>query len=81
MRRMPIQKIAKGFSEKEGLLVASEINVKALEAHLEATRPKKRKKVEVSPNSRFADIRAIQRAQIATGWEEIEIVDSSDSSD
>jgi hypothetical protein len=34
---------------------------------LEAIAPVRRKKVETSPNSRFVNIRAIHRAQIAAG--------------
>ncbi len=71
-RRLLFDKIGKGFAEKDTLLAASEIKIKGLEARLDALRPKKRRKVEVSPNSRFAEIRGIQRAQIAAGREEIE---------
>ena len=56
----------KGFDEKDTLLANTLQRVEALEAQLEAIRPQKRRKVELSPNSKFADIEAIQRAQNAT---------------
>jgi hypothetical protein len=38
-----------------------------LEVQLEKARPRKRMKVRTSPNSKFADISDIRRAQIAAG--------------
>lgn len=62
-KRLLFRKITKGFDEKDGLLAQAQLQIQALETQLEAARPRKRKKVETSPNSRFADIEAIQRAQ------------------
>jgi len=39
------------------------LRFQAVETQLDALRPKKRKKVEISPNSRFADIETIWYAQ------------------
>jgi hypothetical protein len=38
-----------------------------LEVQLEKARPRKRMKVRTSPNSKFADISDIRRAQLAAG--------------
>ncbi|KJZ69712.1 hypothetical protein HIM_10906 [Hirsutella minnesotensis 3608] len=62
-KRLLFRKITKGFDEKDGLLAKAQLQIQALETQLEAVRPKRRKKVETSPNSRFANIEAIQRTQ------------------
>jgi hypothetical protein len=62
-QRRLFRKITKGFDEKDILLANALQRVEALEAQIEAIRPQKRRKVELSPNSKFADIEAIQRAQ------------------
>ncbi len=59
MRYLLFDKIGKGFVEKDILLIASEIKIKRLEAYLDTLRSKKRKKVEVSPNSWFTNVRGI----------------------
>ncbi|GAB0139100.1 putative DDE endonuclease domain-containing protein [Epichloe bromicola] len=63
-KRLLFKKMTKGFYEKYGLLAKAQLQIQALETQLEAVRPKKRKKVETSPNSRFANIKAIRRAQL-----------------
>ena len=70
-KRLLFRKITKGFDEKDSLLAKAQLQIQALEAQLEAARPKRRRKVETSPNSRFADIKAIQRAQ-----EEVAVAES-----
>jgi hypothetical protein len=40
-----------------------ELKIQSLEVQLEKARPKKRRKVRTSPNSKFADTEAIQQAQ------------------
>lgn len=62
-KRLLFRKITKGFDEKDGLLAEAQLQIQALETQLAAVKPKKRKRVETSPNSRFADIEAVQRAQ------------------
>jgi hypothetical protein len=44
-------------------LASQELRIQSLEVQLEKARPKKRRKVRTSPNSKFADIRAIQQTQ------------------
>lgn len=63
-KRLLFRKITKGFDEKDCLLAKAQLQIQALEMQLEAVRPKRRKKVETSPNSRFADIEAIRRTQL-----------------
>ncbi len=60
------------------------LRIKELEERLEHLRPKKKRKVQTSPNSKFATIRAIKEAQIAAGErqivsEESELEGDSDS--
>ncbi|TVY14366.1 hypothetical protein LARI1_G009224 [Lachnellula arida] len=50
--------------------------VKDLEARLEQLEPRKRRCVRTSPNSKFADIKAIKEAQIKAGDREIKEEDS-----
>jgi 4-hydroxybenzoate polyprenyltransferase len=71
-KRLLFRKITKGFDEKDSLLAKAQLQIQALEAQLEAARPKRRRKVETSPNSRFADIKAIQRAE-----EEVAVAESN----
>ncbi|KAM4062525.1 Tc5 transposase DNA-binding domain-containing protein [Hirsutella rhossiliensis] len=62
-KRLLFRKITKGFDEKDGLLAKAQLQIQALETQLAAVKPKKRKRVVTSPNSRFANIEAIRRAQ------------------
>lgn len=50
-----------------------------LEDQVEAMRPRKKKRVRISPNSKFADIEAIQRAQIEAGETIDNTAESSDT--
>ncbi len=43
-----------------------------------AVKPKKRKRVETSPNSRFADIEAVRRAQAEVNAAENEVFDGTE---
>ncbi len=64
-QRLLFRKIIKGFEEQESVLASHELRIQSLEVQLEKARPQKRKKVKTSPNSKFADIKAIYEAQIA----------------
>ena len=66
-RRLLFKKITKAFDLKDITTVTQELKIQALQAQLEDLRPSKRRKVVVSPNSKFADIDAIREAQIAAG--------------
>ena len=79
-QRQLFRKITKGFDEKDSLLTDARLRIQALEAQLEAAKPKKRRKVQISPNSKFADIEAIQAARNTIAGIEANPEDS-DSSD
>ena len=71
-QRLLFRKIVKGFEEQESVLASQELKIQSLEAQLEKARPRKRRKVRTSPNSKFADIEAIRRAQREADGEETE---------
>jgi len=73
-KRLLFRKTTKGFDEKDGLLAKAQLQIQALETQLAVLKPKKRKRVETSPNSRLADIEAVRRAQ-----EEVNAADNEDS--
>jgi hypothetical protein len=75
------RKVEKGYDEKEWELEMALCDNELLKARLEAIVPIKRKRVETSPNSRFVNIRAIRRAQIAAGAIEAESADEKGSSE
>ncbi len=79
-QRHLFQKVQKAFDEKEIQLATSQQRIRSLEAQVEAGRARKRKKVNLSPNSKFANIEAIQRAQLEAG-EAVDKPDESSESD
>ncbi len=50
------RKLSKALDEKNMLLTKTQAKIRSLEVQLEAIRPKKKKAVKLSPNSRFATI-------------------------
>ena len=72
-KRLLFRKITKAFDEKDGLLAKAQLQIHAPETQLAAVKPKKRKRVETSPHTRFADIDAIRRAQ-----EEVKAAENED---
>lgn len=60
-------------------MATSQYKVQALEAQIEAAKARKRKKVKTSPNSKFANIEAIYRAQVEAGEVENRLDESSES--
>jgi DDE superfamily endonuclease/Tc5 transposase DNA-binding domain len=77
--KLLFRKITKAFDEKDSLLATAERRVDQLEKQLEAARPKKRMRVRTSPNSKFVNIEAIQRAQNKANGVEIEEEDEKGS--
>jgi hypothetical protein len=69
------RKVLKGINEKEYELGKANIKIKELEERLEYLRLKKKRKVQTSPNSKFAITRAIKEAQIAAGERQIEPIE------
>ena len=61
-RRQLFRKITKGFDEKDFALGQAELRIKQLEAQLEQAKPRKRRKVQNSLNSKFIDIKAIKES-------------------
>ncbi|KAK8012204.1 hypothetical protein PG989_000464, partial [Apiospora arundinis] len=78
-QRQLFRKVRKAFDEKDVQVAVLERQVEALQAQLKAARPRKRRKVDLSPNSRFATIEDIQRTQMAVGEAEITSDEESDS--
>ena len=78
-RRQLFQKVRKAFDEKDAQLATSLQKIKSLEAQVEAGKRRKRKKVKTSPNSKFANIEAIYKAQMEVGEVENSLDESSDS--
>ena len=74
--RLLARKIEKSFNNQLFENAYSKEKIKALEAQLEATKSRKRKKVETSPNSRFATINQISRTR---NRDEITAISSSPS--
>jgi hypothetical protein len=66
-QKLLFRQIIKGFEEQEYVLADHSYRIQSLEVQLEKARPRKRMKVRTSPNSKFADISDIRRAQIAAG--------------
>ncbi|ORY62426.1 uncharacterized protein BCR38DRAFT_438437 [Pseudomassariella vexata] len=70
--RQPSQ-TCKGYSDSKG---SQDWALEISAAELEASRARKRRKVKMSPNSKFTNIKAIRKAQIEAG----EIEDNTDES-
>ena len=68
---MLFRKVIKGIDEKEYELGKANIRIKELKERLEHLRPKKKRRVQTSLNSKFATTRAIKEAQIAAGERQI----------
>ncbi|KAK8013592.1 transposase [Apiospora marii] len=54
----------KGFNEEEYQLAVAQRMIAALGAEVEARRARKRRRIQMSPNAKFANIEAVRRAQI-----------------
>ena len=66
-QRLLFQKVNKAFDQKDSDMAALRLENETLRAQLEATRVRKRRKVQPDPNSVFVNIEAIHRAQVAAG--------------
>jgi 4-hydroxybenzoate polyprenyltransferase len=78
-QRHLFQKVQKAFDEKDAQLATSQAKIVSLEAQVEAGRARKRRKVQTSPNSKFANIEAIYRAQLEVGEAGDNPIESSES--
>jgi hypothetical protein len=77
--RVLFRKVAKSLEDKDFVIAKQELRIKQLEARVDQLEPRKRRKVQTSPNSKFADIRAIKQAQTETGDRQVEAEDSDSS--
>ncbi|KAI1005418.1 hypothetical protein K3495_g2797 [Podosphaera aphanis] len=66
-QRLHFRKIQKNFEEKDYQIAEAQQKIEALDAQVEAGRARKRRRVQTDPNSKFADIESICRAQIDAG--------------
>ena len=80
-QRLLFRKIVKGIDKKDYELGKANIRIRELEERLEQLRPKKRRKVRTSPNSKFVTTRAIREAQIVAGDRQIVPVESEGEGD
>jgi hypothetical protein len=55
------------FNKKDFVIAQHESRIKQLEARVLQLEPRKRRKIVTSPNSKFADIKAIYKIQVAAG--------------
>jgi 4-hydroxybenzoate polyprenyltransferase len=56
------KKIAKGLNNKNFIIAKQEYKIQALKARIVQLKPRKRRKVRTSPNSKFANIKKIYKA-------------------
>jgi hypothetical protein len=74
--RVLFRKMAKSLDDKDFLIAQHELRIKQLEARVQQLEPRKRRKVQTSPNSKFANIKAIRRSQIEARERQNVLVDS-----
>lgn len=65
--RVLFRSITKGLEQKDFVIAQQEMKIRQLENRLVQLQPRKRRKVEASPNSRFVNIKHIMRAQREAG--------------
>ena len=65
--RVLFRKISKGLDNKDFVIAQHERRIQQLKARVIELQPRKRWKVVTSPNSKFADIEKIYKAQVEAG--------------
>jgi DDE superfamily endonuclease/helix-turn-helix, Psq domain/Tc5 transposase DNA-binding domain len=65
--RVLFRKISKAVDQREFVIAQHEHRIQQLEARVLQLEPRKRRKVRTSPNSKFAGIEAIKKAQMEAG--------------
>ncbi|KZL67851.1 transposase [Colletotrichum tofieldiae] len=78
-QRLLFRKVKKGFSEQAYQLATAQQKLELLQAQVANTAVRKRKAVQLDPNTKFANIKDIQEAQIKAGEKEDNAAESSDS--
>jgi hypothetical protein len=76
--RVLFRKISKGIEQKDFVIAQQEMKIRQLESKVVQLQPRKRRKVEGSPNSKFVSIEDIMRAQIEAGERQNVPSDSED---
>ncbi|CCF33276.1 hypothetical protein CH063_05495, partial [Colletotrichum higginsianum] len=79
-QRLLFIKVKKGFSEQSYKLATAQHNLELLQAQVTNNAARKRRTVQIDPNTKFANIKDIQKAQIEAGEKE-GITDESSESD
>ena len=77
--RVLFRKVLKGLNNKDFVIAQQEFRIRQLKSKVIQLEPRKRRKVQTSPNSKFASIKAIKRAQIAAEDREDVLLDSDDT--
>ncbi|KAK0381608.1 hypothetical protein CLIM01_00974, partial [Colletotrichum limetticola] len=78
-QRLLFRKVKKGFTEQAWQLATAQQQLAFLRAQVTNTAVRKRRVVQVDPNTKFANIRDIHQAQIEAGEKEVIAAESSDS--
>jgi len=76
-----LRKVGKAMDEKDFELAICKRRIEALEAELDRIQRTKRRKVELDPNTQFANIETISAAQRAVGRNPAEDSDSEEEDD
>ncbi|GKT92706.1 transposase [Colletotrichum tofieldiae] len=79
-QRLLFMKVKKGFSEQAYSLATAQHKLELLQAQVTNTAARKRRTVQIDPNTKFANIKDIQKAQIEAGEKE-DITDESSEAD
>jgi hypothetical protein len=77
--RVLFRKVSKAVDQRDFVIAQHERRIQQLEARVQQLEPRKRRKVRTSPNSKFAGIEAIKKAQIEAGDRQIEEEDSDET--
>lgn len=77
--RVLFRKISKSIDQKDFVIAQQEMKIKQLESRLVQLQPRKRRKVEGSPNSKFVSIEDIMRTQMEVGERQTVPSDSDDT--
>ncbi|TQN64899.1 hypothetical protein CSHISOI_10620 [Colletotrichum shisoi] len=79
-QRLLFMKVKKGFSEQAYNLATAQHKLELLQAQVTNTAARKRRAVQIDPNTKFANIKDIQKAQIEASEKE-DITDKSSEAD
>jgi len=79
--RLLFRKVEKAFNQKNYQLATQAREIEALKATVERLKPTKRRRVVPDPNTIFATIDDIHRAQVEAGRFDLESSDSSEDSE